>query len=192
MPLVAKSDQSTGNSAFASYVLKSNELTFIFTAPYSRKLTLTEGDLAVPSYNHDSIYHFINSHGLAVRAVGRLGTAPCQCVVSLTARQYLGHASDSMVSPLQCSGIVVEDARAAFKTAVANGGTSVHHPTALKDAEGRETVMAEVAMYGDVVMRFMSGNLQVSWHLSSCKADICLAALARSSHHAGSSCDIYT
>jgi len=30
MPLVAKSDHSTGNSSFASYVLKSNELTFIF------------------------------------------------------------------------------------------------------------------------------------------------------------------
>lgn len=72
MPLVAKSDQSTGNGAFASYVLKSNNLTFIFTAPYSRKLTLTEDDLAVPSYNHDLMYNFVNSHGLAVRAVGRL------------------------------------------------------------------------------------------------------------------------
>lgn len=59
------------------------------------------------------------------------------------------------------TGIVVEDARTAFKTAVENGGIAVHQPTALKDADEHETVMAEVAMYGDVVMRFMSGNLQV-------------------------------
>lgn len=70
MPLVAKSDQSTGNSAFASYVLKSNDLTFVFTAPYSRKIQLTQSDLALPSYNHDKMYDFINAHGLAVRAVG--------------------------------------------------------------------------------------------------------------------------
>lgn len=36
MTLVARSDQSTGNSAFASYVLRSNELVFTFTAPYSK------------------------------------------------------------------------------------------------------------------------------------------------------------
>ena len=83
MPLVAKSDQSTGNSAFASYVLKSNELTFIFTAPYSRKITLTEGDLAVPSYKHDLIYNFVNSHGLAVRAVGKQHLPYCQLVLAL-------------------------------------------------------------------------------------------------------------
>lgn len=36
MTLVAKSDQSTGNSTFASYVLQSNELVFTFTAPYAK------------------------------------------------------------------------------------------------------------------------------------------------------------
>lgn len=59
------------------------------------------------------------------------------------------------------AGVVVEDARTAFKTAVENGGIAVHAPTVLKDVDGQETVMAEVAMYGDVVMRFMSGALQV-------------------------------
>ena len=59
------------------------------------------------------------------------------------------------------AGVVVEDARTAFKLAVDNGGIAVHAPTALKDASGQETVMAEVAMYGDVVLRFMSGALQV-------------------------------
>ena len=36
MNLVAKSDQSTGNSAFASYAVQSGELVFAVTAPYSR------------------------------------------------------------------------------------------------------------------------------------------------------------
>ena len=36
MTAVAKSDQSTGNSAFASYALQSGELVFAITAPYSR------------------------------------------------------------------------------------------------------------------------------------------------------------
>ena len=36
MTAVAKSDQSTGNSAFASYAVQSGELVFAITAPYSR------------------------------------------------------------------------------------------------------------------------------------------------------------
>ena len=36
MTPVAKSDQSTGNSAFASYAVQSGELVFAITAPYSR------------------------------------------------------------------------------------------------------------------------------------------------------------
>lgn len=70
MPQVAKSDHSTGNSSFASYVLKSDELTFIFTAPYSRVAAPADNTPAVPSYKMDEIYSFINKHGLAVRAVG--------------------------------------------------------------------------------------------------------------------------
>lgn len=70
MPQVAKSDHSTGNSSFASYVLKSDELTFIFTAPYSRVAAPADSTPAVPSYNMDAIYSFVNKHGLGVRAVG--------------------------------------------------------------------------------------------------------------------------
>ena len=37
MWLACKSDASTGNGAFASYVMKSNDLVFAFTAPYDVK-----------------------------------------------------------------------------------------------------------------------------------------------------------
>ncbi len=75
MPLVAKSDQSTGNTVFASYVCKSNDLVFTFTAPYSRKATELSGQpLAspLPHYSQGEAHEFVSSHGLAVRAVGEL------------------------------------------------------------------------------------------------------------------------
>ena len=34
MALVAKSDQSTGNTQFSSYVLKCNDVVFTLTSPY--------------------------------------------------------------------------------------------------------------------------------------------------------------
>lgn len=59
------------------------------------------------------------------------------------------------------AGISVEDAKQAFEVAVQNGGKPVHPPSVLKSADGQESVMAEVHMYGDVVMRFMSGTFKV-------------------------------
>lgn len=126
MPLVAKSDHSTGNSSFASYVLKSNELTFIFTAPYSRQAAPADDAPAVPSYKQDDIYAFVNKHGLAVRAVG----------------------------------ITVEDAKQAFEVAVQNGGKPKHTPSVVQGSDGQQSVIAEVHMYGDVVMRFISGSFE--------------------------------
>ena len=37
----------------------------------------------------------------------------------------------------------------------------MHPPSVLHSADGQESVMAEVHMYGDVVIRFMSGSFQV-------------------------------
>lgn len=70
MQLVAKSDHSTGNSTFASYVLRSNDLVFIFTAPYG---TQTAGDVTTtpqPWFKQDTAFAFLQHHGLGVRAVG--------------------------------------------------------------------------------------------------------------------------
>ena len=59
-------------------------------------------------------------------------------------------------------GISVEDAKQAFEVAVQNGGRPVQEPTVLQGPDGQESVMSEVEMYGDVVMRFMSGSFQVN------------------------------
>jgi 4-hydroxyphenylpyruvate dioxygenase len=81
MTLVARSDQSTGNPVFASYVLQSNDLVFAFTAPYSTKAA-TEAlaaaaagsapavQVPAPGYDAGVAHAFLQAHGMAVRAVG--------------------------------------------------------------------------------------------------------------------------
>ena len=56
------------------------------------------------------------------------------------------------------AGVVVDDARAAFDIAVANGGKPALPPTQL--AGGVQTI-AEIVLYGDVVLRLISGDVQV-------------------------------
>ncbi|MEW5303742.1 MAG: hypothetical protein WDW36_006402 [Sanguina aurantia] len=125
MPLVAKSDQGTGNALYASYVLRSNQLVFAFTAPYSKKAATATPSTPFQHYSTDAAYSFINSHGLAVRAVG----------------------------------VVVDDARLAYEIAVKHGGKSVLEPLVLEEkADGGSLTVAEVALYGDVVLRFVSGS----------------------------------
>lgn len=72
MTLVAKSDQSTGNSLYASYVIRSNDLVFAFTAPYSRKAAAVapSTNVPLPGYSQQVAFDFVAAHGLAVRAVG--------------------------------------------------------------------------------------------------------------------------
>eukprot|EP00877_Chromochloris_zofingiensis_P009722 jgi/Chrzof1/5002/Cz15g08050.t1 len=125
MTLVAKSDQSTGNSVYCSYVLRSNDLTITFTAPYSRKNVNDSGNIPFKHFDQQQACDFICSHGLAVRAVG----------------------------------IVVDDAREAHELSVMNGAVDVLQPVKLTDTEtGSSEVVSEVKLYGDVVMRFISGN----------------------------------
>lgn len=69
MNLIAKSDLTTGNKKYASYVTNSNELTFIFTAPYSIHMINDESNSPHPSFSHSNVYKFVADHGLAVRAV---------------------------------------------------------------------------------------------------------------------------
>lgn len=77
MQLVAKSDQSTGNSTFASYVLRSNDLVFAFTAPYGSKMAAPAPCTSQPWFNQDRAFDFLKCHGLAVRAVGMVVYHTC-------------------------------------------------------------------------------------------------------------------
>ncbi|XP_071705567.1 4-hydroxyphenylpyruvate dioxygenase [Rutidosis leptorrhynchoides] len=70
MPILQKSDLSTGNSTHASYLLRSGELNFLFTAPYSPSISTGETATAsIPSFSHTDCRSFSAVHGLAVRSI---------------------------------------------------------------------------------------------------------------------------
>jgi 4-hydroxyphenylpyruvate dioxygenase len=151
MTLVAKSDQSTGNPTFASYALRSGELVLAFTAPYSRRAVALAAEAAsktgsapaaaprvpLPSYSQQDALDFVAAHGLAVRALA----------------------------------VEVDDARSAFDASVAGGAVAVLPPTVLQpwvddgDDNNKSSALsshtpqtvAEVKLYGDVVLRYVSG-----------------------------------
>ncbi|KAL9241301.1 hypothetical protein vseg_015427 [Gypsophila vaccaria] len=68
MPIVAKSDLSTGNSVHSSYLLRSGELQFLFTSAYSPKMA-DPSTATVPGFDAAGFNRFVASHGLGVRAV---------------------------------------------------------------------------------------------------------------------------
>jgi len=122
---VAKSDQSTGNAHYASYVMRSKDVRFVCTAPYSSKVDLEGSRRPLPNFDQEAARQFFNTHGLGVRALG----------------------------------IRVEDAHEAFEQSVRNGAVPVMEPIQLQDEMGDMTV-AEVELYGDVVLRYVSGDFQ--------------------------------
>lgn len=117
MPIVAKSDLSTGNTSHASYLLRSGEVSFLFTAPYSPTISSSSSP-SIPTFDFSACRSFCFSHGLAVRSIA----------------------------------IEVEDAEHAFSSSVADGAKPSSPPTLL---DGR-AVLAEVQLYGDVVLRYIS------------------------------------
>lgn len=72
---------------------------------------------------------------------------------SLEARRFF----DSHGLGVRAVGILVEDAEEAFKVSVANGAIPAFEPHKLLDqASGGGAIMAEVKLYGDVVLRYVS------------------------------------
>ncbi|XP_058071967.1 4-hydroxyphenylpyruvate dioxygenase [Magnolia sinica] len=133
MTFAAKSDLSTGNLTHASYLLRSGNLQFLFSAPYSSTLpsllnynpapaTAQNSNPApapIPSFSAAAAHHFIASHGLGVRAVA----------------------------------IEVDDAVSAFEISVAHGAVPSAPPAQIGDSGAW---LAEVRLYGDVVLRYIS------------------------------------
>jgi 4-hydroxyphenylpyruvate dioxygenase len=132
MTLIAKSDQGTGNHTFASYVMRSGDITFTFTAPYSvtAAAAVAANDSSLPPppiswYDQENAYEFLKKHGLAVRSIA----------------------------------IRVDDAEEAFNVSVKNGALPVQPPTTLLDNETKtSSTVSEVVLYGDVVLRYVSGD----------------------------------
>lgn len=66
----AYSNMTTGNKLYASSVVQSNAITFVFTAPYNNSLLLDGSTPPHPAYSQQFAQEFIIKHGLAVRALG--------------------------------------------------------------------------------------------------------------------------
>ncbi|KAF5732507.1 putative 4-hydroxyphenylpyruvate dioxygenase [Tripterygium wilfordii] len=123
MPIVAKSDLSTGNLTHASYLIRSGDLCFLFTAPYSPSISAADNlppsaTASIPTFDRASCCAFSATHGLAVRTIA----------------------------------IEVEDAETAFRTSVSHGAKPRAEPVLLEN----RAVIAEVQLYGDVVLRYVS------------------------------------
>lgn len=82
MPIVAKSDLSTGNTTHASYLLRSGQLLFHFTATIST----TDTNMAtIPTFSHTASRTLIASHGLGVRSIA---IEVCYLCVKLSSLKY--------------------------------------------------------------------------------------------------------
>ena len=138
MPCVGETGQSTGNDQCTSYGLVSGDFRLLLTAPYSQVMASQGGspspdDAApcpMPSFSPAHAHAFFQKHGLAVRAIG----------------------------------LEVKNAQAAFEVSVANGAKPVLEPTFVSTCTGQKKrgatldgcYIAEVELYGDVVLRYVS------------------------------------
>ena len=135
MPIVGTTGQHTGNDQCVSYGLQSGNLQFLLTAPYSQAMAgraTTTPDMVLdapdplPHFVPSEAHAFFAKHGLAARAVG----------------------------------LLVKDAAKAFDASVVNGAVPVLEPTLVEacpaQAGGVPCTMAEVELYGDVVLRYVS------------------------------------
>jgi 4-hydroxyphenylpyruvate dioxygenase len=138
MPCVGETGQSTGNDQCTSYGLVSGEFRLLLTAPYSQVMASQGGspspdDTApcpLPSFCSEHAHTFFQKHGLAARAIG----------------------------------LEVKDAQSAFEASVAKGAKPVLEPTFVptctaqknKGAKLDGCCIAEVELYGDVVLRYVS------------------------------------
>ena len=70
LELVAKSEFSSGNNVFASYMLQSGNTRMLFTAPYGQE-NETEPcrTNSIPGFDPEIASRFFQTHGLGVRAV---------------------------------------------------------------------------------------------------------------------------
>lgn len=145
LKITGSTGQHTGNDQCVSYGLESENVRFLLTAPYSvdmsskglTQITQNKNDAPsdapdpLPGFSAPQAHSFFAKHGLAARAVA----------------------------------LEVVDADAAFKASVANGAKPVLEPTFMaactgqKEKVGAEVggcMIAEVELYGDVVLRYLS------------------------------------
>lgn len=70
LSLVAKSDQSTGNGVYSSYVMQCNDFRLVFTAPYASATQQPSNKGPNPNFKVEQAHAFFSKHGVAAYAIG--------------------------------------------------------------------------------------------------------------------------
>ena len=142
MQITGSTGQDTGNPFCVSYGLESGDVRFLLTAPYSKVMSAASASSPtsnipddapnpLPGFSASDAHDFFSQHGIAARAVG----------------------------------LEVKDAKKAFEASVSAGARPVLEPTYLpachgqkqkEDSEPEGCFIAEVELYGDVVLRYVS------------------------------------
>ncbi|CAG9460350.1 unnamed protein product [Pedinophyceae sp. YPF-701] len=128
MDVIAKSDMSTGNHECASYVVRSGDVTFAFTAPYSLDAPRPDNNAGAPLPGYDAAFahKFVSRHGLAARAIGL----------------RVGDAKQAFEAAVAHGAIAVQEPTTLSAKAGWNGSVQV----------------AEIIIYGETVLRLVSGD----------------------------------
>ncbi|XVF20906.1 hypothetical protein REPUB_Repub12eG0044000 [Reevesia pubescens] len=134
MQLLAKSDLSTGNLTHASYLLRSGDLNFLFTAPYSSSIAQSQNlspqsNASIPTFDHTVCSSFASSHGLAVRAIAievedaetAFTTSVSHGALPFSPPILLGNNNDATLSEVKLYGDVV------LRYISFNKNTNTHH-----------------------------------------------------------------
>ncbi|CAM9183841.1 unnamed protein product, partial [Choristocarpus tenellus] len=148
--------QSTGNTKHASYVVQSNDLRFVFTAPYSIASGITAVTTEPTTGTVGSNLRVELEGGGEGEGEGEgeeVCCAPFPGFDAALAHDFFRkHGLGG-----RAIGIEVEDSTKAYNECVTHGGIGVLAPTVVHDEWGQGSItMSEVHAYGDVVLRFIA------------------------------------
>ena len=157
MKLVAKSDLSTGNVDHSTYCLESGGMKMLFTAtsPNPRRRSTTDsGNDGMPE--HLSVM----AGGIASTNHGDDdGDDECVCPFPNFDGVKCHNFFEKHGLGVRAIAIEVGDVSAAYKAMVDNGATVVLVPTTVSDkVQGGSIDIAEVSLYGDVVLRLVNAD----------------------------------
>jgi 4-hydroxyphenylpyruvate dioxygenase len=150
-----ESHQGTGNDQCVSYGLVSHNVRLVITAPYSRRVVVSQRQPPRSDKNNnaeedDAVTTTTNE--MLAAAVQPAGTYPLPGFALDTAHEWIAQHGTFV----HAIGIVVDDVTVAYRNALANGGIGLLPPTKLANTD---CVMAELQLYGHVVLRLLSDTV---------------------------------
>mmetsp|Transcript_32180 Transcript_32180/g.81790 ORF Transcript_32180/g.81790 Transcript_32180/m.81790 type:complete len:476 (-) Transcript_32180:554-1981(-) len=134
------------------------------------KSDLSTGNSCFASYalqSHELVFAFTAPYSRTVAGNSSPGAVPLPHYSHDTALSFI--ASHGLA--VRAMGLVVEDAAHAFEESVKHGGVPVLPPTPLPAGSATPThTIAEVKLYGDVVLRYISGDVTSQPYLAGYEA----------------------